>query len=53
VARIGEMRNTTFWSESLKGRYHSEDLSVYGREIRWEGVDWIYLAQDGTGGRFL
>jgi hypothetical protein len=45
---------TTFWSESLKGRDHSEDLSVDGRiilkwileEKGWEGMDGIHLAQD-------
>jgi hypothetical protein len=35
------------------GRDHSEDLDVDGRmmssdfrQIGWEGVDWIHLAQD-------
>jgi hypothetical protein len=38
---------------NLKGRDHLEDLSVDGkiilewiREIGWEGVDWMHLAQD-------
>jgi hypothetical protein len=45
---------TVFWLQSLKGRDHSEDLGVDGRiilewilrEIRWEAVDWMHLAQD-------
>jgi hypothetical protein len=42
---------TKFWMESLKGRDHSEDLSVDGRIIlKWvlgrEGVDSIHVAQD-------
>jgi hypothetical protein len=28
------------------GRDHLEDLGVDLGEIRWEGVDWIRLAQD-------
>jgi hypothetical protein len=41
--------------ENLKGRYHLENLGIYRRinntemnlrEIGWEGVDWIHLAQD-------
>jgi hypothetical protein len=40
--------------EYLKGRDHSEDLDVDGegntgmylREIGWEDVDWMHLAQD-------
>jgi hypothetical protein len=42
------------WLEKLNGRDHLEDLSVYGednirmdlRQIVWEGVDWMQLAQD-------
>jgi len=42
------------WSANLKEPDHSEDLDVDGkvtlesylREIRWEVVDWIYLAHD-------
>jgi hypothetical protein len=48
------MRNIyKFWAENLKGRNHSEDLGIDGRNIRmdltgteWEVVDWIHLAQD-------
>jgi hypothetical protein len=39
--------------ENVKGRDHSEDLGIVGgnirmdlREIRWESVDWMHLAQD-------
>jgi hypothetical protein len=40
--------------ENLKGRDHSEDLSLDGnvifrmdlREIVWEVVDWMHLTQD-------
>jgi hypothetical protein len=39
--------------ENLKGRDHSEDLGVEGysirmdvREVGWEGVDRIHVAQD-------
>jgi hypothetical protein len=47
--------STKFWLESLKGRHHSEHqgISLDGdnikmdlTEIGFEGVDWIYLAQD-------
>jgi hypothetical protein len=37
-----------FCLESLKGRYHSEDLGIDGSMdliiIGWEGLDWINLA---------
>jgi hypothetical protein len=42
---------TEFWSNILKGRDHLEDIYVdYTikmdlKEMRWEGVDWIHLAQ--------
>jgi hypothetical protein len=46
------MCTKTLW-ENLKGEYHSEDLGVDGNNIRmvpkeivWEDVDWIHLAQD-------
>jgi len=39
--------------ENLKGRDHLEDLGIeevnirmYPREIGWESVDWMHLAQD-------
>jgi hypothetical protein len=37
-----------YWRESQKERDHSEDLDVGGwtREIGWDGMDWIELAQD-------
>jgi hypothetical protein len=44
-----------FLSENLKGRDHSEELGVDGRiiciimdlrEIVWESVDWMHLAED-------
>jgi hypothetical protein len=43
--------HTLFCSENLKERDHSEDLDMYNirldhREIMWESVDWIRLAQD-------
>jgi hypothetical protein len=45
--------NTKFLSENLKGRNHLEELGIDGkiirmdhREIEWEGVDWMHLAQD-------
>jgi hypothetical protein len=41
---------TDIWLESLKGKYHLQNLGVDGRIIlSWiirKGVDWIYLAQD-------
>jgi len=50
------------WSESLKERDHSEDLGVDWfddntrldpREIVWEGVEWIYLAEGRDQWRIL
>jgi len=44
-----------FLSENLKGRDHSEELGVDGRiiciimdlrEIVWESVEWMHLAQE-------
>jgi hypothetical protein len=43
-----------FLSENPKGRNHSEDIGVddrintgmYPKEVEWEGVNWIHLAQD-------
>jgi len=53
VARMEAMRNAyNKWSKNLKGRDHSEDLGIdYNiridlREIEWEGVDCMHLAQD-------
>jgi hypothetical protein len=62
LARMGEMRNTRrIWSENLKGRDHTEDLVVDGkdniridlRETGWKYVDWIHLAWIGTSGGLL
>jgi hypothetical protein len=50
--RMGEMRDTIFWLENLKGRDHLEDLGVDGEILEWilgeqgRGMDWIHLAQD-------
>jgi hypothetical protein len=33
AARMGEMRNTIFWLDSLKGKDHSENLDVHTRII--------------------
>jgi hypothetical protein len=42
-----------FWLENRKGRDHLEDrrrwkanIGMDLREIGWEGVDWMHLAQD-------
>jgi hypothetical protein len=53
--------HTVFLLENLKGRDRSEDLGVGGRiifkwiikEIRREGVDWNFLAQDWDQWRVL
>jgi hypothetical protein len=38
--------HTTFWSENLKGRNHSEDLVVdVWMTLKWEVDDWINLFQ--------
>jgi len=44
---------TIFWFEDLKETDHSKDLGVDGdnmridlKEIWWEVMDWMYLAQD-------
>jgi len=33
VAHVGEIRNTKFWSENLKGRDHLEHSDIDGRII--------------------
>jgi hypothetical protein len=43
--------NSMLRLKTLKGRDHSKDLGVDGeimdlREIGWEGVDWMQLAQN-------
>jgi hypothetical protein len=59
VACTGETRNAyKFWPENVKRRVHSADLGVDVkvmdlREIGWEVVDLINLAQDGNQWRFL
>jgi hypothetical protein len=36
-----------YWWESQKERGHLEDsIKIYIREIGWDGMDWINLAQD-------
>jgi hypothetical protein len=47
--------STKFWSENLKGRYHSEDLGIYGKIGKqggkvWTGCIWLRI---GTSGRLL
>jgi hypothetical protein len=43
---------TKFWSESLKGRDRShrlrweDNIRMDLREVWWEGVGWIHLAED-------
>jgi len=45
--------HTKFWSKNLKESDHSEDLGTDWednirmdlKEVGWEGVDWIHLAQ--------
>jgi hypothetical protein len=52
---MGEMRNVykslvekPEWKRPLGRARHSwkENFSMYPREIGWEDVDWIHLAQD-------
>jgi hypothetical protein len=53
VAKMGEKKNAYWWG-SQKVRDHWEDLDVGWwtiltwilREIGWDGIDWIDLAQD-------
>jgi hypothetical protein len=49
----GREIHTTFWLEIVKGREHLEDLGVDWDDIRmdlkeigWQIVDWMHLAQD-------
>jgi hypothetical protein len=59
IARMREMTNTSIRSLNLKGKHHSEDLSVEWRvllewilrETGWKIVDWIQLAKDSEQGR--
>jgi hypothetical protein len=62
VTRIGEMRNAykILVSKPEGNRSHGkprcrwEDNSrMYIREIGWEGVDWIHLAQERDQWRYL
>jgi hypothetical protein len=50
---VDEKWHTDFWSENLKRRDHTgeprhkwEDINESHREIEWEGVYWMHLAQD-------
>jgi hypothetical protein len=43
--------HANFWSENLKGRYHSKDMRRWAdniktdlRKIVWEAEDWFNLA---------
>jgi len=45
--------HTKFWSENVKGRELAkpklrweDNIRMDLREIGWEGVDWIHVAQD-------
>jgi hypothetical protein len=45
--------DTIFWLENLKAINHLEDrrrwednIRTDFREVGWEGVDWIHLAED-------
>jgi hypothetical protein len=46
--------HTKFWLQNLNGKYHEESLVIDGRkifirilrEIGWEDMDWIHMAQD-------
>jgi hypothetical protein len=51
VARVGEMRNVykilVGKPERKRSKRRWEDnISIYLREIGWEGVDWMHLIQD-------
>jgi hypothetical protein len=52
VARMGEMRNTIFWIQTLKRpfgrpvRRWEDDIKIVLREIEWECVD---LDASGSG----
>jgi hypothetical protein len=49
---VAKLKSAKFVFESLKGKGHSEDISIGGRtilklhltEIEWEDVDWINVA---------
>jgi hypothetical protein len=46
-----------YWWENQKERVYSEDLDAGGymdlREIRWRGMHWMDVVQDGTSRRLL
>jgi hypothetical protein len=55
LAHMGEKRNAyRVWCEGQKERDHKEGIHIGGkkiikvdiREIGWDGMDWIDLAQD-------
>jgi hypothetical protein len=39
---------TKFWSEKIKGRSRDmlDNIKIYEKETRWEGLDWIHVAQN-------
>jgi len=55
LARMGEMINTTLLSQKHERRRPlgrprrrwEDNVTMDLREIGWEGVDWMRLAQDG------
>jgi hypothetical protein len=40
------MQNSCSYLDNRKRSYHFGDVSVDFREIGWDGVNWIYMAQD-------
>jgi hypothetical protein len=50
---MGEINAYNILVENLKGRYHLENLCVFGKitleclkEVVWEGVEWMQLVLD-------
>jgi len=53
---VGGGMHEKFWSEDLKGQYHSEDMYADRRIILdWiiRKLDWIHLAQNRTSSGLL